>query len=192
MTAELERRSARVETEGSTIHGLAIVFGSLSEDLGGFREVIEASAVDRTLSENIDVRALVDHEPGKIIGRLSARTLTLEKRSDGLAVRITPPNTTVGRDILESVKRGDVTGMSFTFGVVRPGGDRFEQRADGLVRYVSDMRIREVSLVTFPAYEATDATVAQRSLQAFREQQAGPGRSVACLQRALAIGHARR
>ncbi|ODS53212.1 MAG: hypothetical protein ABS36_14915 [Acidobacteria bacterium SCN 69-37] len=170
LTLDLERRASRIAHDGTTITGRAIVFGSLSEDLGGFREIIEPSAVDRTFTEGIDVRALVDHEPGKIIGRLSAGTLALEKRNDGLHVRIVPPDTTVGRDILESVKRGDVTGMSFTFGVVRPGGDRFEQRADGLVRYVSDMRIREVSLVTFPAYESTDASVAQRSVQAFQRE----------------------
>jgi HK97 family phage prohead protease len=175
---ELERRSATVETEGSTIYGTAIVFGSLSEDLGGFREVIESSAVDRTFDDQIDVRALVDHEPGKIIGRLKAGTLALEKRGAGLAVRITPPNTTVGRDILESVKRGDVNGMSFSFAVVRPGGERFEDRDTGLVRYISDMRIREVSLVTFPAYEATDAGVAQGTV---RELALARGRKIAWL-----------
>ena len=84
----------------------------------------------------------------------------IEVERSGLHVRIAPPDTTVGRDILESVRRGDIDGMSFTFGVVRPGGERFEPRDSGLVRVVSDMRIAEVSLVTFPAYTATDASVA--------------------------------
>jgi HK97 family phage prohead protease len=171
MTPDLERRAATVAHDGTAIVGRAIVFGTLSEDLGGFREFIESSAVDRTFAEQIDVRALVDHDPAKIIGRVKAGTLILEKRHDGLHVRITPPDTTVGRDILESVRRGDIDGMSFTFGVVRPGGERFEQRDSGLVRIVSDMRIVEVSPVTFPAYTATDASVAQRSLQAFRREQ---------------------
>ena len=185
MSPDLERRAAPVAHEGTAIVGRAIVFGTLSEDLGGFREIIEPAAVDRTLAEQIDVRALVDHDPAKIIGRVKAGTLILEKRHDGLHVRIAPPDTTVGRDILESVRRGDIDGMSFTFGVVRPGGERFEQRDSGLVRVVSDMRIVEVSPVTFPAYTATDASVAQRAL---REHQARQGRSVAVLRRALAIG----
>jgi HK97 family phage prohead protease len=184
MTPDLERRAATVAHDGTAIVGRAIVFDTLSEDLGGFREIIESSAVDRTFAEQIDVRALVDHEPAKIIGRLSAGTLALDKRRDGLYVRIDAPNTTVGRDILESVRRGDVTGMSFTFGVVRPGGERFEPHDGQLVRYVSDMRIREVSLVTFPAYTATDASVAQRAL---REHQARQGQRIAWLHRRIRL-----
>jgi HK97 family phage prohead protease len=171
MTPDLERRAATVAHDGTAIVGRAIVFDTLSEDLGGFREIIESSAVDRTFAEQIDVRALVDHDPAKIIGRVKAGTLILEKRSDGLHVRITPPDTTAGRDILESVRRGDIDGMSFTFGVIRPGGERFEQRQAGLVRIISDMRIVEVSPVTFPAYAATDASVAQRAVQTLRSQR---------------------
>lgn len=165
MTPELERRAADVAAEGTTIHGLAIPFGVLSADLGGFRERFEPSAVDRTFDEQVDVRALVDHEPAKIIGRLKAGTLTLRKADDGLHVTIHPPNTTVGRDILESVRRGDVSGMSIAFRVMQ-GGERFETDRGEPVRVITDARIVEASIVTFPAYEATDASVARRALLA--------------------------
>ncbi len=69
------------------------------------------------------------------------------------------------------MQRGDVSGMSFSFAVVRPGGERFERRDGGLVRIVSDMTISDVSIVTFPAYAAADVAVAQRALQAFQAQQ---------------------
>jgi len=177
MTPELERRATTIATSGTTIHGIAIPFDSLSEDLGGFRELWTPEAVDRTLAEAIDVRALVDHEPAKIIGRVKAGTLTLDKRDDGLHVTIRPPETTVGRDILESVRRGDVSGMSIGFRVVS-GGDRFEQRSGQTVRIVTDARIVEASIVTFPAYPATDATVAQRALAA---AQARRGQRIAWL-----------
>ena len=77
MTPDLERRAADVAAEGQTIHGLAIPFGVLSADLGGFRELFTPEAVDRTFAEAIDVRALVDHDTAKIIGRVRAGTLAL-------------------------------------------------------------------------------------------------------------------
>jgi HK97 family phage prohead protease len=168
---EYEQRSATIGADGQKIRGYAIVFNEPSADLGGFVEIVTPAAVDRTLDEALDVRALVDHDSGKVIGRTTAGTLTLAKDSRGLRVEIDPPSTTAGRDILESVRRGDVTGMSFRFAVVRPHGERFETRAGVPTRLLSDMRIQEVSVCTFPAYGATDVAVAQRSLQAFEEGQ---------------------
>jgi HK97 family phage prohead protease len=179
MTAKVETRAASVASEGQTIRGLAIPFGSLSEDLGGYREVFEPSAVDRTLREQLDVRAFTDHAmtTRTILGRVRAGTLRLLKRDDGLHVEIDVPDTTIGRDTLTSVERGDVTGMSIAF-MLMPGGERFERRDGGPVRIVSDSRIVEVSLVPFPAYAATDASVAQRALAAYRATQ---GQSVTWL-----------
>jgi len=182
--ANLERRATSIASDGGLIRGLAIPFGSLSEDLGGFRELFEPSAVDRTLQEQIDVRAFTDHAmtTRTILGRVKAGTLRLLKRADGLQVEIDAPDTTIGRDTLTSVKRGDVTGMSISF-YVMPGGERFERRGDAMTRIVSDARIVEVSLVPFPAYEDTDATVAQRSLA----KLAQPGRRIARLRQEHAI-----
>ena len=75
-------------------------------------------------------------------------------------------------DILALVERRDVSGMSFVFQVM-PSGDRFERRDGMPVRLISDMLIRDISIVTYPAYEATDVQVAQRSLAVFRLQQVG-------------------
>jgi hypothetical protein len=112
LTADLERRAAAgVGADGRRVRGYAIVFNELSEDLGGFREIIEPSAVDRTFAEQIDVRALVDHDPAKVIGRKTADTLRLVKDDRGLFVEIDVPKTTAGDDILELVSRRDVSGM---------------------------------------------------------------------------------
>jgi HK97 family phage prohead protease len=174
MVSDLERRAAAdVGADGRKIRGYAVVFNTLSEDLGGFRELILPEAVDRTLREGLDVRALVDHDASKVLGRVNAKTLTLRKDDRGLFVEIDPPDTTIGRDTLALVQRGDVTGMSFSFAIVRPEGERFERRDNGLVRIVRDMRMQDVSVVTFPAYAAADVAVAQRSLQAFQAQQHG-------------------
>jgi HK97 family phage prohead protease len=147
--------------------GHAIVFNQLSETLLFFREQIAPEAVDRTFVEGIDVRALVDHDPAKILGRLTARTLKLSKDDQGLLVEIEPPDTTYARDVVESVRRGDVSGMSFAFRALK---DSWNEREDPPIRTVTDMRVSEVSLVTFPAYPATDVGVAQRSLERFRAE----------------------
>jgi HK97 family phage prohead protease len=185
MLPEIERRAASpmAPTQGRTLRGYAIAFNSLSADLGGFREIILPEAVDRTLRDRLDVRALVDHDPSQVIGRTTAGTLTLEKDTRGLLAEIDPPDTTAGRDILTLVSRGDVDGMSFGFRVL-PGGDTFEMRDGMPVRIIHDMTILEVSVVTFPAYSAADVQVAQRALQAMQAQR---GQGIAGLRRALAV-----
>jgi len=150
MSDNLERRAATdIGVHGRQIRGYAIVFDTLSADLGGFRELITPDAVDRTLRERLDVRALVDHDASKVLGRTTAGTLRLAKDDRGLRVEIDPPDTTVGRDVVALVQRGDVTGMSFAFRVIRPHGERFEQREGQPVRIVTDMAIQDVSIVTF-------------------------------------------
>lgn len=158
----------RVESRGvaRVIRGYAIVFDRLSENLGGFREIIKPGAVDRTLKDGADLRALVDHDSAKIIGRLSAGTLRVEKDGRGLRVEIDPPDTTTAQDIVESIKRRDVTGMSFAFRTM-PDGDDWDFKTDPPTRSVTDMLVREVSIVTFPAYPLTE--VAMRSLAARRK-----------------------
>jgi len=174
MDPQLERRSAgevRVELDATRkIRGYAIVFNALSQDLGGFREIITPEAVDRTLSEALDVRALVDHDSGKVIGRTRSGTLALRKDRKGLSVEIDPADTTAGRDILESVRRGDISGMSFAF---RTLTDEWRMEDGETIREVLDMTISEVSIVSFPAYQQTSVEVAKRSLAAFQKTQGG-------------------
>jgi HK97 family phage prohead protease len=170
---DIEQRSfseARVSVSlDQHFEGYAIVFNVRSEDLGGFREIILPEAVTRTLREGLDVRALVDHDSSKVLGRTSAGTLTLSVDRHGLKVNIEPPKTSVARDLVESVRRGDISGMSFSF---RTLDDSWRMEDGFPIRDVIDMRIREVSVVTFPAYSATEisarADVALRSLSAFR------------------------
>jgi hypothetical protein len=149
--------------EKPIITGYASVFDSLSEDLGGFRETVSKGAFYRSLKEAADIRALVDHDSGRIIGRTTSGTLRAWEDSTGLRVEIDPPDTSVARDLLTSIERGDVTGMSFGF-IVRE--DDWSQDDDGITRELRDVDIFDVSVVTFPAYP--DTSVAVRSLEVWR------------------------
>jgi HK97 family phage prohead protease len=91
------------------------VFNARSANLGGFREEIAPGAFTDALAANEEVLALVEHSPEKILGRRSMGTLTLAQDDKGLRVEIDPPNTTVGNDAVENVRRGDIKGMSFRF-----------------------------------------------------------------------------
>ena len=144
------------------ITGYPIMFNVLSLNLGGFREIIKPEAIQRTLDENIDLRALFDHDTGKLLGRKSAGTLRVKAEAKGLYMEIDPPNTTAGRDTVESIQRGDLSGASFAFRVM-PDGDDWEMIDEMPVRTVLDMRVLEVSPVTFPAYPQTEVEVGTRS-----------------------------
>src|SRR5262245_13572162 len=121
------------------------------------------SGVDRTVKDGTDLRALVDQEPAKILGRMSAGTLRVEKDGRGLLVEIDPPDTSSAHDIVASISRRDVSGMSFAFMTIH---DDWDFKADPPVRTITDMLIREVSVVTFPAYPETH--VALRTMAARR------------------------
>lgn len=149
------------------IRGHAAVFGKLSENLGGFREIIAPGAFDDVLKD--DVRALYNHENSLILGRTSAGTTRIGVDGDGLTYEIDPPDTSYARDLLVSLERGDVRESSFGFRVAR-GGDIWDEDEDGvLIRTITKVsRLYDVSPVTFPAYPDTD--VAKRGAETYRSR----------------------
>jgi HK97 family phage prohead protease len=157
------------------IRGTAIVFNERSQDLGGFVEVIRPEAFQRTIDEGIDLRAFFDHDPAKVLGRQSAGTLKINVDRRGVMVEIDPPSVTDPPNLMESIERGDIGGMSFSFRAM-PDGDDWKRESGQIVRYVSDMRTYEFSVVSMPAYEQTDVEIALRALRKF---QAASPRTVA-------------
>ena len=109
------------DVEKRTIVGRAVTFGELSSPIKDkqtgvlYKEVIAPGAFKRSLELRPDVVSFKEHDPKMILGRVSAGTLKLEERDNGLYVSIDVPNTTYGNDLLESVKRGDIKGFSFGF-----------------------------------------------------------------------------
>jgi HK97 family phage prohead protease len=153
----------RATEKGRTIGGYAAIFNSEADIGGYFREVIAPGAFDAALSQ--DVRALVDHDTGRIIGRTKAGTLRLKQDDTGLAVEIDLPDTNDGRDLGTLIERGDVSGMSFGFIVTK---QTWDETQDPPLRTVEAVDLREVSVVAFPAYD--DTSIALRSLDGIREE----------------------
>ena len=173
MQENMEHRShtgseVRANIDEMVVEGYAAVFNSWSNDLGGFVERIDPSAFDGVIGKR-DVRALVDHDWSKLIGRESAGTLELSVDERGLKYKINLPETSLGRDLNVLIARGDIQENSFAFTV---GGDKWEERKDGTyertITKVEDLF--EVSIVSLPAYN--DAKIAQRTLESIKETAA--------------------
>lgn len=170
---DIERRhSIELRSEGKTLSGYAAVFATDSQDLGGFSERILAGAFARSLAAAPDVVALYDHDRRAILGRTKSGTLRLKEDQRGLKFEIDAPNTTVGRDVLEMVGRGDVTGASFAFTAKE---QRWIETPNGLQRELIDVDLHDVTITPSPAY--LDTEVARRSMpgtctfQAYAERQ---------------------
>ena len=157
--------------EPPRIRGHAALFNSLSEDLGGFREQIAPGAFTEAITKD-DVRALWNHNPDHILGRNISKTLILSEDSRGLAIEIVPPDTQLARDLMTSIERGDVSQMSFAFSV-KPNGQNWGKDDEGrVVRTLTNVRLYDVSPVTYPAYAQTDVGV--RSMQAWQQESTPP------------------
>jgi len=161
----MERRAlaappeVRADDGAMVARGYAALFNS-EVDIGGyFREVIAPGAFRETL-KNDDIRALIDHDTGRVIGRSSAGTLRLKEDDKGLSVEIDLPDTTDGRDLAVQLERGDISGMSFGF-IVRH--DEWDETSDPPTRTIHAVDLREVSAVAFPAYDDTE--IGLRSLE---------------------------
>lgn len=179
-TGALERRSfgaeLRAAAGGKKISGYAALFDTRSEDLGGFVEVIAPGAFDAALKRS-DIRALYNHDPNIVLGRVRSRTLTVKSDSRGLSFEIDPPDTQVARDLLTTIRRGDVDQASFSFRVGK-GGDRWETENGLQIRTIVEVEeLFDVSPVTYPAYSDTVVSARARSLAAADAAGGGGGRS---------------
>lgn len=148
------------ETGGMLFEGYAAVFNSPSEPLP-FTEKIAPGAFRGSLRMRNDIKLLWNHDTGQVLGSTRAGTLSLYEDERGLRVRAQLPNTTLGRDTAELIRRGDVNAMSFGFSVPK-NGDSWNE--NGTERTLNQVRLHEVSIVAFPAYTATAGTATVRGL----------------------------
>ena len=164
----LELRKAEGEGEPTKIVGYAVEWDKLSDPISGyFQEQFRKGSFTGSLKDG-DQRALWQHNISQPLGRRSNATLILEEDDKGLRYEIIPPDTSWGRDAMESIKRGDVTNSSFMFRAKVTEWD--ESNQDMLIRTVTDAELYEVSPVTFPAYP--QSSVGVRSAQDVYESHA--------------------
>jgi uncharacterized protein len=147
-----------------TLVGYAAVFGSETQIGNDFREVVEPGAFDAALARPDDVRALLNHDASRVLGRLSAGTLRLSVDAQGLRYEVDLPETSYARDLAASVARGDISQSSFGFRVVSDEWERPESRGDLPLRRIRNLELFDVSPVTFPAYDATSVSTRARDL----------------------------
>lgn len=132
-------------------------------------ERIHPGAFDKAVGRD-DVRGLQNHDPRLLLGRTTSGTLSLELTPEGLAYRIKTPNTTAGRDTIESLNRGDIDGSSFAFTIERGGVDWTEETVEvngaQITLYIRNLRslaLFDVGPVTYPAYTGTSSGAGSRS-----------------------------
>ena len=144
------------------INGLAAVYyregdpGTQYQLWAGAVERVMPGAFKGALAGTDDVRALSNHNPDKVLGRLKAGTLRLTDSPEGLRYSIDPGNTTAGRDAVENIGRKDVTGSSFSFHIVAE--EWWTEEIGGVevdIRELREVKTFDVGPVTFQAYDAT-------------------------------------
>lgn len=175
----IEVRSAD-DGKPAVLTGWAALYNHDSQLLGPpgrqFIERIAPGAFKRSVDANGDIIATVDHEDRLILGRRSSGTLTLSENEKGLFVEVSLPNTTYASDLVESVQRGDISGMSFSF--KNPQDEWGKRSVEGRsvpTRTISDLELVEVAFVIRPAYTQTD--IALRSLSNWEERIASDHKS---------------
>ncbi|MFL0489361.1 HK97 family phage prohead protease [Bacillus sp. 179-I 2A5 NHS] len=152
---KLNTRDA-TEEQPSMITGYAAVFNSKTSIGGWFDEIIAPGAFARALSENGDIRALFNHNWDNVLGRTKSGTLRLEEDAKGLKFEVELPNTSTGRDLAESMSRGDINQCSFGFWVTEEGWD---YNVEPALRTVKEVELYEISVVSIPAYDDTEASL---------------------------------
>ncbi len=142
----------------NSISGYAAVFNTIVH-VGDFLEQVDRGAFAATLKSGRGVVLLLGHnQSGLPLASTSAGTLRLEEDGRGLRFAADLPDSPSGRDLAEAIRRGDLRGMSFGFGVKR---DRWSADSSGrTVRSLLEVDLFEVSAVAFPAYPSTSVSIA--------------------------------
>lgn len=159
----------RAEDDGAKyIEGYFAVFNSMYEVFPGGTESIDPEAFEGALDG--DIRALINHETRLVLGRTKAGTLALTVDERGLfgSIRINEQDSDA-MNLYRRVERGDVDQCSFGFDII---AEEQEIRPDGSVHWtIKRVKLYEVSVATFPAYEDTSVSARMTQYQTIVERQ---------------------
>ena len=161
----LQTREA--ENDQMIIGGYFVVFNSWTELWDSYYEQVSPKAFENI--DLTDIRALINHNDGLVLGRTKSNTLTLRVDDKGLYGEIkVNPNDQDAVNLYERVKRGDVDQCSFGFQITE---EEWEDTAEGYRSTITGINLFEVSVVTFPAYEDTLVTARSKDILNFRKRK---------------------
>ena len=162
------RCELRSENEGRHISGKAISFDTQSNDIG-FIEILHRGCISQELIDSSNIVFLYNHDYNQVIARANKGkgTLNIDLRDDGVYFDLDVPNTTMGNDLLENIRLGNITQCSFGFRYANEEGAYKDEKIDD-VWYRNVYKIGELfdlSAVTYPAYDDTyvNARMQERS-----------------------------
>lgn len=166
----IENSEIRAAADSREVDGYALLFNTLSRNLGGFREKIDPEAIEGVIDAS-DVMAVLNHDNSRGIlarSRFGKGSLALSADEKGLRYVFDAPRTALGDECLEYLRRGDITQSSFAFTVKE---DSWEKQEDGTyIRTIKRFeRLYDVSPVFEPAYFGTD--VKCRSFEDFKAEE---------------------
>lgn len=170
----IEIRSFNINSDAESRHisGYSVVYHSLSVDLGGFREIIEPTAITAELINRSDVVMNYNHDDSLILARSrnGEGTLRLSTDERGLLFEFDMPNSALGDQVLESIRRGDISTCSFAFSLNPDASGETWTRDDenGVIRTITAIDgLYDCALVIHAAYPET--SVSARSLDKLNE-----------------------
>lgn len=166
-TASEFKTRAEEETGKIYISGYFSVFNSDYEVFPGATESVASGAFDDTIAD--DIRCLIDHETRLVLGRNKAGTLALKTDSRGLwgEVEVNQKDQDA-MNLYERVKRGDVNQCSFGFDII---DEEFEDRGTEVHWTIKKVKLYEVSVVTFPAYEETEVSARKKDFKEIQKRK---------------------
>lgn len=140
------------EGQPTTLFGYAVVFDSIADISGYFNERVAHGAFTETL-KNDPILALFAHDWSKVLGKTSSGTLRLREDDKGLAFEIDIPDTSIGRDLAVSVRRGDIDSCSFGFEALEESWDNAQN-----LRTIEKAKLYEITITANPAYGETSVS----------------------------------
>ena len=163
LATDLEMRG--IPGQGAQLIGYAARFNEEAVIGSMFREMVAPGAFKKTL-KNSDVRALADHDTGRIVGRSRGgpKNLVISEDGDGLYTVLEVLDTPTARSLYSDIEAGLIDGMSFSFDTVRDIWTDQDERLP--LRTLREVKLFEISYVSFPAYSTT--SVEARSIMVAR------------------------
>ena len=167
---EIRSIESTYQSNDNIIEGIAIRFNSVSNILYDkehkrfFREVIDSNAITQNLIDNSNIKFLINHNKTQLVARRKngVGSLNVELREDGVYFSFEIPNTTLGNDLKEMIRRGDITTCSFAFTDGEVEWDFSDRECP--TRTVKSIRaLYDLSAVYDAAYDQTEITT--RSLE---------------------------